>query len=115
MLTKKKNQKKIPVTIAIKPPAYTLNLSKYHRGICGIDKDRSDAMGTQVNTDTQIDVYDVLMAFQVTCPARQHAIKKLLAAGTRGKATETQDLEEARQSVIRAQEILQDYGTTLKG
>ena len=31
-----------------------------------------------------VDVYDVLMAFNVTNPATQHAIKKLLMPGNRG-------------------------------
>ena len=51
------------------------------------------------------DVYDVLEAFNVTCPARQHAIKKLLCAGLRGKGDATQDLKEARDAVIRAMQL----------
>jgi len=31
-----------------------------------------------------IDIYDILVAYGVTCPARQHAIKKLMLAGQRG-------------------------------
>ena len=31
-----------------------------------------------------VDVYDVLMVFNVTNPATQHAIKKLLMPGSRG-------------------------------
>lgn len=50
----------------------------------------------------RVDVYAVLDAFGVTCPARQHAIKKLLCAGLRGKADETQDIQEARDAVDRA-------------
>lgn len=49
-----------------------------------------------------IDVYDVLEAFDVRCPARQHAVKKLLCAGIRGKGNATQDLTEAGESVQRA-------------
>ena len=49
-----------------------------------------------------IDVYDVLNAFGVTCPAAQHAIKKLLMAGKRGHKSELGDLLEARASVDRA-------------
>jgi len=52
-----------------------------------------------------VDVYDVLAAFGVTCPARQHAIKKLLAAGKRGGKSEVQDLEEARLSIQRSIEL----------
>lgn len=43
----------------------------------------------------RVDVYAVLEAFEVRCPARQHAIKKLLCAGLRGKGSELKDLEEA--------------------
>lgn len=49
-----------------------------------------------------IDVYDVLNAFAVTCPATQHAIKKLLMPGKRGHKNELGDLLEARASVDRA-------------
>lgn len=52
--------------------------------------------------DGRVDVYAVIVAFGVTCPARQHAIKKLLCAGLRGKGGEAQDLAEARDAVERA-------------
>ena len=52
--------------------------------------------------DGRADVYAVLEAFEVTCPARQHAIKKLLCSGIRGKGDATQDLAEARDAVDRA-------------
>ena len=55
--------------------------------------------------DGRADVYAVLDAFAVTCPARQHAIKKLLCAGLRGKGDELQDLREARDAVDRAVEM----------
>lgn len=48
------------------------------------------------------DVYAVLHAFAVTCPARQHAIKKLLCSGIRGKGSVLQDLMEARDAIDRA-------------
>ena len=49
-----------------------------------------------------VDVYSVLVAFKVTCPARAHAIKKLLCAGLRGKGDEAQDLSEAYDAIKRA-------------
>ena len=49
-----------------------------------------------------VDVYCVLEAFGVTCPAVQHATKKLLCAGLRGKGSRLQDLEEARDALDRA-------------
>lgn len=52
-----------------------------------------------------VDVYDVLVAFKVTCPARAHAVKKLLCAGIRGKGDAVQDLTEAVMAVERAREI----------
>ena len=52
-----------------------------------------------------VDVYSILVAFNVTCPARQHAIKKLLCAGDRGKGGTLQDLEESIQAIQRAIEI----------
>lgn len=52
--------------------------------------------------DTTIDVYDVLKAFNVTCPALQHLIKKALCAGLRGHKDREQDLEEVLQSAQRA-------------
>ena len=49
-----------------------------------------------------IDVYDVLNAFGVTCPAAQRAIENLLMPGKRGHKSELGDLLEARASVDRA-------------
>ena len=52
-----------------------------------------------------VDVYDVLMAFNVTNPATQHAIKKLLMHGNRGHKDKITDLKEAHQSIARAIEL----------
>ena len=54
-----------------------------------------------------LDVYDVLAIFGVTCPARQHAVKKLLFAGLRGRKSAKQDLEEVLQAVNRAIDLLE--------
>lgn len=62
--------------------------NKYVRTIYSVD-------GNHPLSGILVDVYCVLEAFGVTCPARQHAIKKLLCAGLRNKGSETQDLEEA--------------------
>lgn len=54
----------------------------------------------------QIDVYDVLTLFDVTNPAIQHAIKKLLCPGQRTQAKDKiQDLREAILSIERALEM----------
>lgn len=52
-----------------------------------------------------VDVYDVLKAFEVTCPATQHAVKKLLCSGLRGHKDLQTDLIEAKESIIRAIEL----------
>ncbi len=52
-----------------------------------------------------VDVYAVLEAFGVTCPARAHAIKKLLCAGIRGKGSTLSDLIGANAAVSRAIEL----------
>lgn len=62
--------------------------NKYHRRIRGF--------GGQVVT---VDVYRVLNAFNIHQPGLQHAIKKLLCAGIRGKGDQTQDLTEAIDAV----------------
>lgn len=56
----------------------------------------------------EIDVYDILKAFNVTNPATQHAIKKLLCAGDRGYKDKVQDLKEALASISRAIELESD-------
>lgn len=73
-------------------------MNKYTREIRSID-------GT---ASIEADVYAVLFAFEVTCPARAHAIKKLLCAGLRGMKSATQDLEETLQAVGRAIELEKD-------
>ena len=55
----------------------------------------------------QADVYSVLEAFDVTCSARGHAVKKLLMPGQRGAKSEVQDLKEALASVSRAIDMAQ--------
>lgn len=60
----------------------------------------------QTDAEGRVDVYAVLEAFNVTCPARQHAIKKLLCSGLRGKGSTEQDLSEARDAITRGLELL---------
>ena len=67
--------------------------NKYHRTIHEV---------TDGNGSVVIDVYCVIDAFNVHCPARQHAVKKLLCSGIRGKNDSIQDLIEARDAVERA-------------
>jgi hypothetical protein len=58
--------------------------------------------------DMETDVYAVLDAFGVTCPARQHAIKKLLMPGDRDKGDCMQDLMECSDAVDRAIDMEQN-------
>lgn len=53
----------------------------------------------------KIDVYDVIKAFEVTCPALQHLIKKALCTGLRGHKTREQDLQDILDSAKRAVEL----------
>lgn len=70
-------------------------INKYIRGI-------RDINGECI---AHADVYQVLEAFAVTCPARQHAIKKLLCAGLRGKGDAMQDLQDAVVACQRAVDL----------
>ena len=79
----------------------------------------SDSWNTELDTEipsplkkynamlkgVEVDVYDVLKAFDVKCPATQHAIKKLLKAGKRGHKDAQQDLTEAIESINRAKQL----------
>ena len=75
--------------------------SKYHRTI------RQTLQGDTHGHAITVDVYDVLQAFGVSCPALQHAVKKLLCAGLRGAKSAEQDIEEAANSCRRAIELLE--------
>ncbi len=63
--------------------------SKYHRIIKGVE----------------IDLYDVLKAYGVTCPALAHAIKKAMLPGARHAKSFEQDIDEAIASMERAKEL----------
>lgn len=66
-----------------------LEKSKYIRTIKGVD----------------MDVYDVLKGFNITCPAMQHALKKMLCSGLRGYKDSVQDKNEAIASIKRSIEL----------
>lgn len=70
--------------------------NKYHRTI-------KDLEAKQAIT---VDVYCVLQAFNVVNPGLQHAIKKLLCAGIRGKGDVQQDLDEAIDAIKRAKQLV---------
>jgi len=52
-----------------------------------------------------VDVYDVLLGFNVTCPIISHAAKKVLAAGERGHKDKLTDLYDIKASIERAIEV----------
>lgn len=59
----------------------------------------------EIKKDVKVDVYDVLVAFEVVNPAMQHAIKKLLCPGVRGWKDYETDCKEAIESINRAMEL----------
>lgn len=74
---------------------------KYLRKIQG-----RDPRDLALRVDAMVDVYDVVVAFNATCPGRQQAIKKLLMAGERGKGDQLADLIGADAALSRAIELL---------
>lgn len=75
---------------------------KYFRPIKG---SKTNWFGPHDATVQEIDVYGVIETFGLTCPARQHALKKILLAGEHGKNDTIADLEEARDAIARAIEL----------
>lgn len=64
----------------------------------------------------QVDVYRVLDLFNVTQPALQHAVKKVLCAGQRGAKDYAKDLQEAIDSISRALQMhAEDSGARMQG
>ena len=57
------------------------------------------------NNMLYVDVYDVVKAFDVVCPAMQHAIKKMLCSGQRGVKDSVRDKREAIDSINRSIEL----------
>lgn len=55
-----------------------------------------------------IDVYRVLELYEVTDPCLQHAIKKLLCAGSRGAKDIEQDVQEAVDALERWQDMKEE-------
>lgn len=53
----------------------------------------------------EVDVYDVLKAFEVTNSALQHLVKKALCVGIRGHKDASEDLQDIIDSAIRAKEL----------
>lgn len=76
-------------------------MSKYDREIIGRDSEGNLRVIT-------VDVYRVLIAFEVTDPALQHLIKKALCAGLRGHKEKDQDLYDIIDSARKALTFFED-------
>ena len=63
-----------------------------------------------VSSLKHIDIYRVLLLFNVVNPCIQHAIKKLLCAGQRGAKGQKQDVQEAIASLMRYLEMQTEDG-----
>lgn len=61
----------------------------------------------EVTNVSHVDVYWLLRAWDVSDPCVQHAVKKLIAAGRRGAKDKVKDLNEAKDSIVRALELEQ--------
>lgn len=59
----------------------------------------------EIKPGVVVDVYDVIVAFEVTNPAIAHCVKKLLCPGRRHLKTKRQDLLEAEVALTRAIEL----------
>lgn len=55
-----------------------------------------------------LDIYRLLMIYEVNDPCVGHAIKKLLVAGKRGSKSKKQDIREAIDSLERCLEIIKE-------
>lgn len=61
----------------------------------------SNKYDREIKPGVWVDVYDVIEAYKVKCPAIQHALKKLLATGNRGHKDYMTDLNESIDSIER--------------
>lgn len=71
----------------------------------------ADAPGPAV----KVDVYCVIGAFGVTCPALRHALEKILACGRRGKGDEMDDIHGVFDAMWRALELSKQRRTAAGG
>lgn len=82
--------------------------NKYHRTVTDL---RPQAFR---NNTVEIDVYRVLKAFNITDPGCQHAAKKILCRGIRGKGDELQDTIEAIDALIESAVMLVESTEMIK-
>lgn len=77
-------------------------MNKYQRRIVG------KCLQTGEPVVVIVDVYNVIDAFGITCPARAHAVKKVLATGERGHKDFETDVKETKESMDRAATLKRD-------
>lgn len=92
----KEFDKLVPDVVNEKTDSNTVQ-NKYDRKIIGKD-----------GIECVVDVYDVLKAFDVKCPALQHLIKKALCAGLRGHKDLSTDLQDIIDSSLRAKKLYEN-------
>lgn len=61
----------------------------------------------------KVDIYRILDLYDVTDPCLQHAIKKLLCAGSRGNKDFKKDITEARDTLNRRLEMFNEGGDSV--
>lgn len=82
--------------------------AKYLRTIFAAD-------GNAPKSGIKVDVYCVIEAFGITCPALQHALKKILACGQRNKGSKLDDMRGVFDAMWRAMELEEQRERTAKG
>lgn len=92
------------IRLGIDIDALKSNFTDFNHGPFNPDSTSTNKYQRTVKGVT-IDVYDVLVAFGVTCPAMAHAIKKMLMPGMRGSKDAEQDKREAIQAIERSIEL----------
>lgn len=56
------------------------------------------------------DCYELIVALDITCPAMQHAFKKVAYSGRRGHKNSMIDKKEAIKSIQRSIELEEEFG-----
>lgn len=94
--------------VAVRAINYTLDRYKVENGSISLITPYNQVKENKYVREckgVEIDVYDVLKAFNVIDPALQHLIKKALCTGLRGHKTREQDLQDILDDAKRAVEL----------
>ena len=85
-------------------------------GTCSPDKTTENKYLRTIMDDSgntlAVDVYAVLEAFPVKCPAVSHAVKKMLCGGHRGHKDALEDIDDVIKSMQRARQLEVNRGRT---